>query len=96
MFRIHRLWRAMNLLARLPEVSRIEEMGPLMPNDVIIINIEGHISQAHADRIHAFMASVWPSNKCIVLTDGMKISVLRGWTRQVDMVRQRLTQAISL
>jgi hypothetical protein len=76
-------------------VVPISEPLQLYPRDIIVIEIPGQISHMQACAINDHFGTVLPGYKVIVLSEGMKMSVLRGWLNQIDMVKDRLTGGIT-
>ncbi len=67
---------ALAALVALPEATRIS-VARLTPTDVLVLEVPGPISIETAERIKASMLKVCPEQKCIVLSDGVHLKVLR-------------------
>jgi len=63
---------AIAALVALPEVSRISVANP-QPDDVVVVEYEGAMSQETAERIEAHLQRVWPGRQIVVLSDGLKL-----------------------
>lgn len=71
-------WEALSALTALPGLTTIQA-GTLQPTDVIVIEADGPISIETREQIKAYMQIIWPDQKCIVLGDGLKLKVIRGY-----------------
>lgn len=68
---------AISALIALPAVTRISK-AELKPNDVIVVEVQGHISQATAAYITDKFEQIWPGHKCVVLSEGMTMRLVAG------------------
>lgn len=63
---------AIAALVALPEVSRVTVARP-KDDDVLVVECDGPISDATAERIKAHFAYIWPNRKIVVLDGGIRI-----------------------
>jgi hypothetical protein len=70
---------AMAALMGLPMVARIE-VADVGPQDVIVIEAPGHLSETSVKRIKEYAGMIWPDRRVAVLGDGLKMKVLKGTT----------------
>lgn len=68
---------AMAALMALPATARISA-AQVKPSDVIVVEIEGAISQERADIIKHKIEAVWPGRKVLVVSEGLKIKIVEG------------------
>jgi len=68
---------AMAALAALPGLTTIQA-GTLKPSDVIVVEFTGAMTREAAEMIKAYLRDVWPDNRCVVLSDGLKLKVVPG------------------
>lgn len=68
---------AISALIALPAVTRISK-SEIGPNDVIVIEVQGHISDKSAAYITDRLKEIWPNHKCVVLSDGMTMRFAVG------------------
>lgn len=64
------------VLADIPEIARIE-CANLKPGDVIVVEADHPLSQDTCRRIEGLLRSIWPNQRTVVLTDGLKLKVVR-------------------
>jgi hypothetical protein len=64
----------------IPEITRaqVHEIGP---NDYIIISTDQPISEDVATRIQGYLQQIFPTNRILVLGDGLKFEVYRDNTQ---------------
>lgn len=67
--------QALAAIVTMPEIARVAKAS-VRPGDVIVFECDFHISDEAAGRIRAQCADVWPDNKVVVLTAGLRIKVL--------------------
>lgn len=60
-----------------PAVKSVEVLD-VKPEDTVIISVEGCISQETAERIKQVFHNELPNQKCLVLSEGISLKVLRG------------------
>lgn len=60
----------------LPLTAEISEAN-IGPNDVLVVTSPGLLSSDMADRIRKYLEETWPGRKAIVLSDGLKLSIVR-------------------
>lgn len=68
---------AIAALVSLPAATRITT-APVKPTDVIVIECEGPMSMETAERIKTYIQPIWPGQKIVVLSDGLKLKVVEG------------------
>lgn len=74
------------------QVERIEEVGPLHPNDVIVVTVDDErMSRVNLEGIRERVSAVFPGYRIMICPKTVKISILRAWVSQVELVRRRLT-----
>lgn len=66
---------AIAALVSLPEITRISA-APVKPGDVIVVECDATMSDETAERIKAMLEQIWPAQRCIVLSDGLKLKVV--------------------
>lgn len=65
------------LAGALPLVTSVS-VAQLTPRDVIVIETDDIISVPTADRIRCYCENIWPGQRVAVLSQGMKMKVVRG------------------
>lgn len=60
----------------LGDVRRLQ----LLPGDVIVISVDQSVSEENASRITSEFEGLAPGHKCVVLSDGMRVSTLNTET----------------
>lgn len=68
---------AIAALMALPATARIS-VADVKPNDVIVIELDEHITQNAADVLSIRVGQVWPGRKCVVLGKGMRLKIASG------------------
>lgn len=68
---------AIAALELLPAVERIS-VASLKPTDVIVVNVNEHISMETAARMRAYLRDIWPDNKIVVLEKNLTLRVVDG------------------
>jgi len=68
---------AVAALESLPQVARIEVVR-LRPTDVIVLEIQGWLTQEVNARLAAELKPIWPNNKIIVIDGGVRLKVIAG------------------
>lgn len=65
---------AITALMALP-VARIQR-ADLQPDDVLVVEIDGAITESMAAHIKASLAAVFPDHRAVICADGMRLKVL--------------------
>lgn len=68
---------ALAALVALPAATRISS-AELKPEDVIVVECPGPISDEAAKNIRDTMLSVWPGRKVVVLSDGIRLKIVEA------------------
>jgi hypothetical protein len=68
---------AIQLLTALPAVNSIA-VAKVEPDDVIVLECDLHMSDAHIARIRADLSAVWPGRRIVVLTGEMRLKVVHA------------------
>lgn len=78
----------------LPEVKQIE-VARLTPTDVVVVEVQGHLSAEATARMQATLQPLWPENKILVLEDGARLKVASSAAPRCETCRfwHRLTLA---
>lgn len=66
---------AIAALTAVPGLTTIE-VARLHPDDIIVLECDGTISNEVADRLERELTAIWPSHKIVVLGDGMRLKVV--------------------
>ncbi len=53
-------------------------MAQLKPEDVVVIECEGAISQDTAEHIQTHLKQIWPNHQVLVLGDGLTLKIASG------------------
>ena len=67
--------QAIALLTSVPALATISK-ADLKPTDVLVVEVDRHITMEAADRIKALMEQVWPGQEVVVLEKGMSLKVV--------------------
>ena len=67
---------AIAALTSLPGLTSVQ-VADLKPNDVLVFEVESHLSQETVQRIKAYAEHLWPGHRVAVLDAGMKLKVMR-------------------
>lgn len=67
---------ALQALIAMPAVKALA-VADVKPNDVIIVECAGPVSDMHMAHIQTMMEQIWPSRKCVVLPDGIQLRIAR-------------------
>jgi hypothetical protein len=59
----------------IPEIARVSKAN-LQPNDVIVLEYDGHFSQQTAEYITSYVKEIWPGRKVVVLEGGLRMRFL--------------------
>lgn len=65
------------------ETDQVRLSGGVYPlavtsqNDVIVLQAPGHITDDQVKRLESKLAELFPHNKCLVIGDGLCLSVIR-------------------
>lgn len=65
---------AIAALTALPGVARIAKVEP-EPADVIVVECDGNLTEAVAQKIKENINSVWPGHRVLILADGIRIKL---------------------
>lgn len=60
----------------LPETANVT-VARLGPNDVVVVEHPGCISNNIADRLTRHLKQLWPNNEVVVLGEGMTLKIAR-------------------
>lgn len=66
---------AIAALTSLPGLARISR-ADVKPSDVLVVEVDGHVTEGHAAYIQEMLAQIWPGQKVLVLGSGMHLKVL--------------------
>jgi hypothetical protein len=68
---------ALAALLALPATTRITRAA-VQPDDVLVLECPGKISEAAGARIRTYIENVWPGHKCVILCDGLTLKIVPG------------------
>lgn len=63
---------AIAALTALPEVARVSVAKP-QPDDVIVVEVPGPLSDECGDRLKEWFERVWPGRMVVILADGIRM-----------------------
>jgi hypothetical protein len=67
---------AIAALTSLPGLTSVQ-VADIKPNDVLVFEVETHLSAQTIQRIKDFAGELWPGHRVAVLDAGMKLKVMR-------------------
>ena len=68
---------ALAALIALPQIASIQR-ADIKPNDVIVVECDGLMSQRGKDNVLQKLAEIWPGRKIIICDGGVKLRVVSG------------------
>lgn len=66
---------ALAALISLPAISRIS-VAELKPNDVLVVECDGELSQSQQSNITASLSQIWPDRKIAIFQKGLRLKAL--------------------
>jgi hypothetical protein len=67
---------ALKALMALPATASVS-VAQLRPNDVIVVEYDGHLTMQQVEMLKGYIEPVWPEHKCVVLGSGLKLKIAR-------------------
>ena len=67
---------ALRRLLYVPDLEGIR-IARLRPGDVILVDVDGNVSQQQSDEIHGQLQKVWPGHEVLICDEGLRLRVVR-------------------
>lgn len=67
---------ALRRLLYVPDLEGIR-VARLQPNDVILVEVGGKLSDEESSRMHYQLKEVWPEHQVLICDDGVRLRVAR-------------------
>jgi len=68
---------ALRRLLYVPDLAGVSVMR-LQPNDVILVEVDGKVSDQESANLHFQLQQVWPEHQVLICDDGLRLRIARA------------------